>query len=74
MRTARNMNQPLIGAPQWGQPVHLCNHMGILRYQRSSGTVYPSGRQAACIAARQIHMGVWRDPSQPRNEETGALG
>jgi hypothetical protein len=38
MRTARNMNQPLIGAPQWGQPVHLCNHMGILRYQRMKGT------------------------------------
>jgi hypothetical protein len=33
----------------------------------------PPGRRAACIATRLILMGVWRDSSQPRFEETGAL-
>jgi hypothetical protein len=33
----------------------------------------PARATGSLYRHRFIHMGVWRDPSQPRFEETGAL-
>ena len=53
-------------APGCRQPRICTNPLDALRYQRSSGAAHAArAKGASCTAARLIHMGVWRDPSQP---------
>ena len=48
--------------------------LDTFRHQCFSGAAKPPGRQAVLLPFAWISMGVWRDSSQPRIEETDAVG
>jgi hypothetical protein len=72
-RIARNASQQRIGADV-SVATGLCEFIG-----RAAAPTFFWGGEAAkatgsVIAARLFLMGVWRDSTQPRLEETGGVG
>ena len=62
-------------APTIRQPTQLCEpHGRITAPKFFRGGIAVRAKGTSSIALRLIQMGVWRDPSQPANEETGAVG
>src|ERR1700693_5544126 len=73
-RIACNASQPGIGARPSGSHGSVRNPLDAA----AAPTFFWGGKAARAtgsrIAARLILMGVWRDSSQPRFEETGGVG